>query len=175
MTDNVLARNELSVIDEDKPYASYIKTILGQVGVNVWDRYMNQPAYVILQGDPRRKDETTIVDVWNSREDSYFKRNNAKHFSKGILIPYSRPENVVQEVAVEQYTDNQLKEIINAKFLSLRNKLAKIESIAVLFRMITLAEEMEKSSKIVDAIQARISELQMAVYGEKAEQVEEEE
>jgi hypothetical protein len=175
MTDNVLARNELSVIDEEKPYASYMKTILGQVGVNVWDRFLNQPAYVILQGDPRRKDETTIVDVWNAKENAFFQRNNKRHFDKGILMAYTRPEVVVQEDRVEQYTDEQLKEIINAKFLGLRNKLSKIESIAVLFRMVTLAEEMEKSSKIVRAIEARISELQMAAYGEKPEVTDEEE
>lgn len=165
---DVLSRNELTVIDESKPFASYMKTILGRVGVNVWDRFTNMPAYVILEGDPRRKDEKAIVDVWNQREDMFFRRNNQRHFEKGILIPYTRPENVQTELPIEQFSDDQLKEIVNSKFLALQNKLNKIDSIAVLFRMITIAEELDKSSKITDAIQARISELQMAEYGEKA-------
>lgn len=173
MSNEVLARNELSVIDESTPYASYMKTILGRVGVNVWDRFTNQPAYVILQGDPRTKEETAIVDVWNAREDAFFKRTNKRHFDKGILIPYTRPQNVAEETPVEQFNDEQLKEVINSKFMALKASLNKIDSIAVLFRMITLAEELEKSSKIVDAIQARISEKQMEQYGEKPEETEE--
>lgn len=174
MSQDVLARNELYTIDESKPYASYIKTILGRVGVNVWDRFTNTPAYTILSGDPRRKDETSIVDVWNQREDAFFRRNNQRHFEKGIIIPHTRQINVPTETPIEQFSDEQLKEIVNSKFLALQNKLNKIESVAVLFRMVTIAEELDKSSKITDAIQARISEIQMAEYTQKPEAKEEE-
>lgn len=173
MTD-VLSRNELYTINEDKPYASYIKTLLGRVGVTVWDRFTNTPAYVILTGDPRRKEEGTIVDVWSQREDAFFRRNNERHFQRGILIAYTRPENVQVDTPVEQFSDEQLKEIVNSKFLALQNKINKIDSVAVLFRMITIAEEMDKSSKITDAIQARISELQLSDYEKKPEDKEEE-
>lgn len=174
MNQDVLARNELYTIDESKPYASYIKTILGRVGVNVWDRFTQQPAYVILAGDPRRKDDGAIVDVWNQREDAFFKRNNQRHFEKGIMIPFTRPEAVEAVTPIEQFTDDQLKEIVNSKFLALQNKLNKIDSVAVLFRMITIAEELDKSSKITDAIQARISEIQMAEYSVKTDSKDEE-
>lgn len=169
MSNDVLARNELYVIDESKPYASYIKTILGRVGVNVWDRFTQQPSYAVLTGDPRRKDEHAIVDVWNQKEDAFFRRSNQRHFERGIIIPFTRPENVEVETPIEQFTDDQLKEIVNSKFLALQNRINKITSVAVLFRMITIAEELDKSSKITDAIQARISEIQMAEYGEKSE------
>ena len=174
MSNDVLSRNELTVIEESNPYATYIKTILGRVGVNVWDRFTNQPAYAILTGDPRRKDEHSIVDVWTQREDAYFRRNNQRHFEKGIIIPFTRPEKLETETPIEQFTDEQLKEIVSSRFLALQAKLNKIETIPVLFRMITIAEELEKSSKIIDAIQARISELQLAVHGLKPEPTEEE-
>jgi hypothetical protein len=173
MSSDVLSRNELTVIDESKPYASYVKTILGRVGVTVWDRFTQTPAYVILSGDPHRKAETAIVDVWNQREDSFLRRNNKRQFEKGILIPYTRPENVVVETPIEQFTDEQLKEIVNSKFLALQNRLNKIQGVPVLFRMINIAEDLEKSSKITDAIKARISEIQLAEYGEKLPQEEE--
>ena len=171
---DVLARNQLSVVEEGKPYASYIKTILGRAGVNVWDRFTNTPAYVILDGDPRRKDEHAIVDVWNAKEDAFFRRNNQRQFERGVIIPYTRPENSATETPIEQYSDEQLTEIVNSKFLGLQAKLNKIDSVAVLFRMITIADDLDKSSKITDAIQARISELQLAEYEPKAETKEEE-
>ena len=174
MSDDVLARNELYTFDEAKPYASYKKTILGRVGVTVWDRFTNQPAYAILRGDPRRNEEGGIVDVWSPKEDAFFRRNNQRHFDRGVLIPYTRPQNVVKETPIEQFTDEQLREIISSKFISLVAKLNKIESVPVLFRIKSLAEDMDKSEKIMNAINSRISDLQMAEYQPKPE-VEEEE
>lgn len=175
MTADVLARNELTAFDEMKPHASYIKTILGQVGVNVWDRFTQEPAYVILHGDPKRKADESIVDVWTPKEDSYFRRNNKRHFENGVLIPYTRPENVEVELPIEQYPDEQLQAIINLKFIALQHKLNEINSVPVLFRMKSLAEEMEKSNKITGAIEKRISDVQMAQFTEKpaTEKVEE--
>ena len=161
---DVLGRNELLSIEEEKPYASYIKTILGRVGVNVWDRFTNTPAYIILSGDPKRKDSGCIVDVWTQKEDAFFRRSNERHFAKGTLIAYSRPLNIVEETKIEQYTDEQLKELINSRFAGLNKRLNEIESIPVVYRMMSLASEMEKSERIINALKARISELQMAEY-----------
>lgn len=174
--DLVLARNEIySAMEADTPYASYIKTILGQVAVTVWDSTLEKPAEIILKGDPKRKDSGCIIKTWNIKEDSVFKRLNIRHFNTGVIIPYQIPANAVVEKAVEQSTDDELKEIINSKFMALVNKLNKIESVAVLFRMKGLAEEMDKSTKITDVIEKRISEVQLASYTKPvAEQVKEE-
>lgn len=175
--DLVLARNEVfSAMESDTPYASYIKTILGQVAVTVWDSTLDKPTEIILNGNPKKKEEGCIVKTWNVKEDSVFKRLNIRHFKSGTIIPYQVPANSTPERTIEQSTDDELKEILNSKYLSLINKLNKIDSVAVLFRMRGLAEDMEKSSKIIDAIEKRISEVQLASYEKpKAEQVEEEE
>ncbi len=174
MSENdVVGRNELFSLDE-KPYATYIKTILGQVGINVWDRFTNTPAYTILKGDPRRSDEGSIVDVWSQKEDAYFRRNNARHFEKGVLRVYHRPENAAVEVAIEQFSDEQLKEIVNLRFIALQAKLNKIESVPVLFRMLTIARDLDKSEKITKPIEARISEIQRAEVEKPREQTQEE-
>lgn len=175
MNNDVLARNELYAFDENKPFASYMKTILAQVGITVWDRFTNQPTETILKGDPRRKEEGCIVDVWSPKEDAFFRRQNARHFRNGILIPYKRPEDVVEEVPVEQYSDEQLRDLINLKFAALNKRLNDITSEAVLFRMRSLADEMEKSEKIIAAIEKRISDVQLVDYQPKNEAAPQEE
>jgi hypothetical protein len=163
--DSVLARNEVnSSMETERPFASYIKTILGKVAVTVWDNTLDKPVDVILEGNPKRAEEGCIVKVWNTREDSVFKRLNVKLFKKGLIIPYTIPEQVQVEKSIEQSTDDELKEIVNSKWMALTNKLNKIDSVPVLFRMKNLAEEMEKSSKVTEAIEKRISEVQLSQY-----------
>lgn len=175
-SDKVLAQNDLaSSYGKDKPYASYIKTILGQVAVTVWDSVLQKPTDVILKGDPKKKDEDCIVNVWDAREDEWFKRSNKGHFSKGVLISFTRSSNYEPVKTIEQSTDAELAEIVNSKYMALVAKLNKIESIPVLFRMKGLAEEMEKSEKITSAIEKRISELQTADYISPKSELPEEE
>lgn len=164
-SDSVLANNEMySSMGKDKPYASYIKTILGQVAVVVWDNVLQKPVDVILHGNPKKKDEDSIIKVWDVKEDSFFKRMNRSHFQKGVLIPYDYPVNVEPVKTIEQATDAELAEIVNSKYISLINRLNKIQSVPVLFRMKGIAEDLEKSEKITSAIEKRISELQTAEY-----------
>ncbi len=168
--DLTLARNELfSAMDSEKPHAAYIKTILGQVAVTVWDNFLNKPVDVILKGDPKRKDAESIVAVYSERENAFFKRSNLRHFKKGLIIPYTVPENKVEEKQVEQSTDEELKAIIGSKFMALQAKLNQIDSVPVLYRMISLAEEMDKSEKITNAMKKRISELQVAEFPSQME------
>lgn len=168
--DLTLARNELfSAIDSEKPHAAYIKSILGQVAVTVWDNFLDKPVDVILRGDPRRNDAGCIVAVYSERENAFFKRANLRHFKKGTLRPFSIPEIPVEEKTVEQASDEELKKIVNSKFLALTAQLNKIESVAVLFRMLTIAEDLDKSEKITGAIQKRISELQVSEYPSRIE------
>jgi len=161
-SNTTLGRNELfAAIHEGKPFKSYIKTILGKVAVQLWDNFLDKPVDVILQGDPKRKEDTCIVNVFSAREDAFFLRVNKKHFATGMLIPYVAKEiSEPVEKPIEQSTDDELKAIINKKFLALSSAVNKINSTAVLFRMRGLAEEMEKSEKITRLIESRISELQ---------------
>ena len=169
-TEKTLAQNDmLGMMSEDKPYAAYIKTILGQVAVTVWDAVLQKPVDVILKGNPKKKEEDTIVKVWNKKEDDFFRRVNRSHFSTGRVIPYVLPENEEPVKLIEQSTDEELVKIINSKFITLNSQLNKIDSVPVLFRMKGLAEDLEKSEKITSAIEKRISELQVAEYIKPAE------
>jgi hypothetical protein len=170
-TNTVLGRNEIfSAMHSGKPFKSYIKTVLGKVIVQIWDNFTEKPGEIILKGDPKKREQTCIVDVWSEKEDIFFTRLNRKHFATGMIIPFKRAEEPVQqEKPIEQSTDEELKAIINKKFLGLSSQLNKINSVAVLFRMRSLAEEMEKSEKITRAIESRISELQADETAPKTE------
>lgn len=172
----ILGRNELfSDMSEGKPFKSYIKAILGQASVVVWDNFESKPIEIILKGNPKAKEEGCIVDIWSVKEDVFFTRINAKLFQKGILLPYARPEAPVNvERTIEQSTDEELQTMINSKFLGLQAKLNKIDSIPVLFRIRGLAEDMEKSEKIIKAIEARISEVQTSEISPRRDAIEEE-
>lgn len=174
-TNQVLGRNEIySSMNQGRPYASYIKTILGKVDVILWDNFNEAPMEILLTGNPKKREDTSIVDVWSEKEDVFFRRVNSRLFSKGVLIPYTRPEApAVVERPIEQSTDEELSAIVNSKFLALQNHLNKIESIPVLFRIRGIAEELEKSAKIINAIEARISEIQTAELSPKRELEEE--
>lgn len=166
-TSEALGRNDIfaASVSGGRPYKAYIKTILGKVIVKYWDNFTNTPSEIILQGDPKRHDETCIIKIWNEREDAYFKSTNKYHFKQGNIRPYEIPEDAeVVETPIEQASDDELKLVINSKFFSLQNKLNNINSVAVLFRMKSLAEEMEKSEKITKAIEARISEIQTSEF-----------
>lgn len=171
-TSDVLQRSDVyATMQTNTPYKVYIKEILGKVLVKFWDNFTNTPAEVILYGDPNRKEETCMIKVWNEREDAYFKSSNRYHLKKGIVREYKLPEPVQQqERPIEQATDEELQAIINSKFFSLQKVLNTLESVAVLFRMKNLADEMEKSEKIIKAIEARISEVQQAEYLPKSEE-----
>jgi hypothetical protein len=141
------------------PLKSYIKTITGKVYVTVWDSFQNMAVGTILEGDPRKADESCIVDIWSEEEDYFFKSKNKSHLQTGDVIIYKRSTEE-PERTVEQYSDDELKVIINSKFFTLQNVLNNTSSTAVLNRIKNLAQEMEKSDKLIKAIEARISEVQ---------------
>lgn len=169
--DAVISRNELTAnMIEGRPLKSYKKVILGKILLKLWDSLLNAEKELVFEGDPRKGDET-VFDVYTEQERVYFERMNRRHFQTGSLVNYTRPE-VAQETekTFEQYSDDEIKAVIDSgskRFISLQHTLNSIDSIAVLFRMRYLAEEMEKSDRITKAIEARISEVQANEFAPK--------
>jgi len=153
-------RNIVSgAINGGAPLRSYIKTILGKVFITLWDSFEKQPVGVLLEGDPRKKAETSIVDIWSEEEDFFFHKKNTRHFETGDIIAYVRASDE-KERTIEEFSDDELTSIINSKFFALQSTLNSTKSIAVLFRIKTLAQELEKSERLMKAIDSRISEVQ---------------
>jgi hypothetical protein len=147
-----------SAMQVGKPFKSYRKTILAKVFVQVLDPFSEQPVGLILETNPKFP-EKDIVDVWSEKEDVFFKRANKKQVEEGYVIEYTRPENEVVEPKIESFSDEKLTEVVNSKFMALQSVLNKIETEAVLLRMVAIARKEEKSEKIIGAIQARLSEI----------------
>jgi hypothetical protein len=58
-----------SAMQQEKPYKSYIKTVISRVYVNILDPFDESPSGVLLFGDHRRGEESGIVDAWNEKQD----------------------------------------------------------------------------------------------------------
>ena len=149
-----------AAMQEGKPYRTYKKTILGKVYLSLLDPFSGNPTGLLLSGDPRKNEESSIVDVWSEREDLFLKRQNKLHFERGIIVSFTRPETEERVRVIEEYSDEELKELINSQFMKLQHAINKTESEIVLTRMIDLAKELDKSDKIVSAIEKRLSEIQ---------------
>ena len=149
-----------SAMQTGRPYKTYRKTILGQVFVQVLNPFSGKPEGIILKG--RDKDENAMVDVWSEKEDVFFKKQNRKQFLGGFIIEHVRPtvEEVSESEKYNTLTDDQLVELLSSKFIAMQNALNKMTSPAPVYRMLKLAQDMEKSDKIVAHIKARLSELQ---------------
>lgn len=156
-----------SQMQTGEPFASYIKTILGKVYVQIINPWNGELEGLILEGDPKKKQDSCIVDVWNSAHDAYFRRVNKKHFELGELQKYERPIEYVEEKSPNELTEEDVANLLDGhktQFLKLKSKLGEITSEVPLFRILEKARELEKSEKLIKAIEARLSEVQALDY-----------
>jgi len=140
------------------PYRSYRKTILGKVYVTVLNPFSNQPEGLLLEGDAA--DQKSEIDMWSERDDVFFRRMNKVHFDEGAIIEFKRDTSVVPERTIEAFSDEELKAVINQKYLALLATLNKTDKEAVLYRMLKVAQELDKSEKIIKIIESRLAEVQ---------------
>jgi hypothetical protein len=145
------------------PLKSYKKTILGKVHVLVLNPFSGQPEGLILKGDPRKNEDACIVDIWNDKEDVYFKRANRRHFETGVMIPYTRKAAIeaTEEEIINSMSDEEMSALLDGKFFTLQGKVNKMTAVAPVFRLLQIAQEKEKSQKITDFIKGKLAELQL--------------
>lgn len=142
-----------------KPLVSYRKTMLGKVFVHIWNSFLESPEGIILSGKPNS--ETAIYDIWNERELAYFESKNRRLVETGNIIVYKRPDTPkVKEKLVEEFSDEELIGVLKQKFFAFRSFLDNLISVPVLYRLVSLAEGVGKPSKTVDAIKARLAQVQ---------------
>jgi hypothetical protein len=143
-----------------KPFATYRKTTLGKVFVNVLSSF---PPYakegLMLVGEPNS--ETAKVNLWSEMEEAFFKRVNSRALETGVVIKVK-----VEEVAVdapktiEQFSDEELVKVLSQHYTKLQETVSGIKSEAVLQRLLQLAKDNDKSTKTVEALVAKLSALQ---------------
>lgn len=164
-----LSPDIFSLMQTDAPYKTYKKTILGQVFVWVINPFNGNVEGQILRGDPKKNEPNCFIKLWSEKEDVYFKQANAEHFNAGRIIPYTKPMEE-RKATVNEMTDEEMAAVINAKgFLKLQKVLNDMTSVAPVYRMLQIAEDNEKSEKILDAIRKRMGELQTIKVENKEE------
>lgn len=144
------------------PLKTYKKTILGRVYVTALNMLTGTPTPegIILEGDPRKNDAKALFDVFTEQEDYFFKKMNKRHFDEGRLIEFSRENDKPRVRTIEEYSDDELRAIIAKPFKALEATLNSTKSVATLYRILGLAQEMEKSEKVIRHIESRLAEVQ---------------
>jgi len=159
MVANDLDARIVSAMQSGTPYSSYKKTILGKVYVTVLNSFSLIPEGLILEGEAG--DERAKVDLWSEREDVFFKRQNRKQFELGNVIPMEVTAPAAPEPkTIEQYSDDEMRTVVNQNFMKLQKTLTTVESEAVVLRMIDIAKQEEKSEKVINALTAKLSQIQ---------------
>jgi hypothetical protein len=160
--DTNLETADFSALQLEKPYKSYRKTILGQVYVKILNPFNNLESQgLILSGEDNFSDNAT-VDTWNPKEDKFLHAANKAHFEQGYLIEFERPETreVSEEERLSNLPDDEMRKLVKAKYFTLEASVNKMNSEAPLYRLLKVAEEEERSDKIVNLIKGRLSEVQ---------------
>lgn len=150
-----------AAMQEGKPLASYKKVILGKVVVKVLNPFTGNQEEIILKGDPNNsiQEEDCIIDIWDTKALTFFTKMNRFHLEKGNIIPFERKE----KEPVYNYnamTDDEIRDLLNKEFYTFRKILNSVTEENTLLRILRLAEEMNKSVKIIKRIEDRISEIQ---------------
>ena len=164
-----LTSRDYAILEDAKPFKTYIKTILGKVRIVILSPFSGEPEEVILEGNPRAKNnESSLIDVYSNKEDMYFRRANSYHFKNGNIIEYTRKgePKISEDELANSLTDDQMRELLNSKFLSLQSKVNKMTSVAPVFRMRELAIEMDKSESYIKFLEGKLSELQQSEYAQ---------
>jgi hypothetical protein len=157
-------REVFAAMTEEKPLVSYLKTIVGKVHLTVLNPFSGKPEPVTLYGTPSANNPRAVVEVWSTKDDLFFKKMNREHLDAGTLKVLSVQEEVARQQEPDSpnaITDEEIAEILNKPFLALKNKLNSFTAPAPVYRFERMAEEMEKSEKILEAIRARASELEL--------------
>lgn len=148
-----------NAIQQNKPFKTYRKTILAKVFVTVYDPFKDTPTGILLEGIPG-EDPKSFINVYDEMEDVFFKRMNRRHLDVGTVILSSALETKEAPETIEQAEDDKLREVVNSKFFTLKNILEKTTSEAFVYRLLTIAQEEEKSVKYIQSIEDRLAEIQ---------------
>jgi hypothetical protein len=147
-----------------KPVRTYKKTILGQVYCTILDPFNNEPKGILLYGDPKKGEESTMVDVWNDVQDLFFKRTNKRSLETGMIIEVARKEDssILNPEPYATASDEEIDSILKQKYYTILSALNKCTNTTVLTRFLERARLLEKSEKIINTIISRISEIESA-------------
>ena len=105
-----------------------------------------------------RPDSTDSID---EDELNYLNNECPNAFKKGYLKIVDFDESVTADIpeTENEMTKKEMEQLLNAQFTKMKSQINKIEVSHLLKELRTKAEELNKSSKVIDVIDARIKEV----------------
>ena len=164
MPENNVSVDAFSKMQTGDPVAIYKKAILGKVEVSVVNPFNGVPENLILVGNPTKNNVNCFVEVWSQMEEVYFDRQNKPLFKAGYIVKLKdkvKPKEKGKiEKSYEEYTREKIEELVTAPYMKFKKDLNEIDSEPVLFRILTVAEELERPEKTMVNIRQRLTEVQ---------------
>ena len=144
-----------------EPLARYKKTIVGNVHVTALNPFSDTPEGILLHGNGSDKRDT--IELWTTKQLVFFERMNIPHINAGRIIKTTVAPQP-QPVSPNQVSDDDIVNLLNDKFLSLKSRVEKFTDVAPLLRMINKARELDKSEKIIKYLEQRMAQLEIEKY-----------
>jgi hypothetical protein len=156
------SRDTFAAMQAGTPYKSYIKKSVGKVLIRVLNPFDEKPEEIILYGNPftSPNKESMIVDVWNEKQDVYFKKMNAVHLANGMIVDYKRTDES-QAKNYNALSDEEIEKILKSKYMVLKHALDKVTTATAALRVLNLARDLDVSEKYINIIEGRLAELQL--------------
>jgi len=155
-----------SAMQTGTPLASFRKACLGKIQVKILDPFSDQVVDLILKGDPKNPatdQEEITVDLWTEKALVFFKRINKKQFEAGNLVEINREKErafELEKTTLNNLTDEEIVKLVNSPFMTLRHALNQMTVSTAVKRVLDIAIEQDRSTKVIKAIEQRLAEVQ---------------
>ena len=104
------------------------------------------------------EDDITVT-LWTEMAHDYFRRQNQVLLQAGYITPFNKEVKDVP-ASVNEISDEELTNILNKKFFAMKSFLDKVTSPIPVMSLLRLAEDMNRPVGTINAIKAKLSELQ---------------
>lgn len=130
-----------------KEYIYWKKNVNYNVGVRM---FSGDKDGVLLSG----ASPIVTVDAENARD---FKLANKLAITSGLIVPSEEP--TVDWETANAVTDEEIGSLVK-NYLQLKQRLTKIDSISILYKLLEEAKSQDRAKRIISMIQARIDEIE---------------
>lgn len=157
---NYIVAEIMAAQEKGEPLRVYRKAITGKVGVRVLNPFSGEPAELIIYGDPAKTPAAELeVSLWTPTEVRYFETYNRGLIQSGALVVVNKRSEISVNKA-NALDDDALRDLVTSPFLRLKKYLSEITSETTLQRALAIAEEENRSAKVLSLIKERLAEVQ---------------
>lgn len=157
---NLIVAEIMAAQQSGEPLRTYRKAITGKVAVRVLNPFSGEPAEAIIYGEPNKAASAELeINLWTPTELKYFETYNRGLIQSGTLVVVSkRSDHPLNTINAQD--DDALRDLVTSPFLRLKKVLGEITSETTLQRALVIAEEENRSAKVLGLIKERLADLQ---------------